>query len=243
MLKSAVEDLGFKNIFDSKTIINREQLEENIFVVQQTNPIFTDFKRTKTLFNIHKNKEVKTTKAFLAFFNSLLEDYCFKIQYNRKSFNSKKEAIYNIIELDGANELLEYKIKRGMKITDTDKIRPSPECNQWSGLIDLDKLKEKKSIEPNKLIKIISCFKEEDGKNKFINEPKFIEEPKKIFKIKVAKKNCLGCGKALNICGCDKINFPSTTKKVLKTVKYIKQCIEPEPELAEGEDIDYITNC
>lgn len=232
MLKSAVEDLGFKNIFDSKTIITREQLEENIFVVQQTNPIFTDFKRTKTLFNIHKNKEVKTTRAFLGFFNSLLEDYCFKIQYKEKSIKGKKEPVYNIIELDGANELLEYKIKRGMKITDTDKIRPKVDCKQWVDLIDLDKIKEKQNIK--KIAKITTWMGTEEEEN-------FIAEPtKKIIKIKV-KNNCLGCGKVLNLCGCNKLK-PITEKILIKKNElYIKQCIEPEPKLPDGEIINYIT--
>jgi len=150
LLKSAVEELGFKNIFDN-TAISGEKFEENIFIVQQTNAIFTDFKGSKILFNINKNKEVKTTKAFLGFFNGLLHDYCFKIQYNRKSEKGIKKAVYNIVELDGANELLEYKIKKGMKITDTHKIRPKPESKQWLDLIDIEK---EEPVIKKKIIKI-----------------------------------------------------------------------------------------
>jgi len=198
LLKRTVEDLGFKNIFDKTAEISTEQLKENINIILQKNPIFTDFKGTKILFNIQKNKEIKTERQFLFFFNNLLNDYCLKIDSSRKRNGKKVDTIYNIIELDGANELLDYKIKRGMKINDTDKIRPNPESKMWLDLVDLNNLNKEEPVIKNKIVKITKWLGNDDENN-------FIIEPKKIIKIKV--KKCVGCNKIMTQCECVKISF------------------------------------
>ena len=143
IINDLINKLGFK-LFDNKTI-SRDKFEKNIDEIIKTNELFINPKLANILFNSSK-VNIKTNKQFLGFVNTVLENYKLKIQ--SKEIRVKKEDIekvgktkdtaYSLEWLKGydtINELIQYKIDKGYKLNDTNKLRPKPTTEQYKYLV------------------------------------------------------------------------------------------------------------
>lgn len=162
LINGLIKDLGFNHIFDDKVILKNE-FETNLNNCVEKNVIFTDKMNTKIRFNLNKNKidNIKSTKGFLGFINSLFDSYYIKISYKQVKVKGVLISAYYINLQDGINELLEYKIRKGYKLIDTNNIRIKPTKMIYEDLIDLDKLKE---IEKEREERILLKKKREEQK-------------------------------------------------------------------------------
>lgn len=123
LLKSVINQLGFKNIYDTKEI-KKDEFEISLNSIIKNNELFTNIKQTKTLFELEKNKKVENTKQFLGLFNVLVYNYHLKISSKQKTINKEKVLFYKLDILNNVDEIVSYKIKRGFKIVDGDKVFP-----------------------------------------------------------------------------------------------------------------------
>ena len=127
LLNNLISELGFINMFDNKKI-DSTKFNENISLILKNNILMTDQLGTKVLFNLEKSKkiEIKTTKAFLGFVNSLLYNYCLKISIHQKNIKVKKLVIknnsYYLEHLNNIEEIIEYKKIKKYHIIDNKNI-------------------------------------------------------------------------------------------------------------------------
>jgi len=134
ILNSIIKDLGFKNIFDTTPIL-KEDFIKNSETLMANNEFFTNFSNTKTLFNVNKNKRDLTQKGFLGFINTILDDYCINIKYHQLPKSQNRATSYIIIQKDNINEILQYKIRKGFILNDTNKIRTAPTTTVYKDLV------------------------------------------------------------------------------------------------------------
>jgi hypothetical protein len=93
IINELILKIGLENITDIKKIITSEQLKNII----SNSMAFTNFKRTKYLFNLNINKVDETnTKAILGFFNTILNNYNLKVKTYRISKQYKKITFYRL---------------------------------------------------------------------------------------------------------------------------------------------------
>ena len=175
IINDLINKLGFK-LFDNKTI-SRDDFEKNIDEIIKTNELFINPKLANILFNSSK-VNIKTNKQFLGFVNTVLENYKLKIQ--SKEIRVKKEDIekigktkdtaYSLEWLKGydtINELIQYKIDKGYKLNDTNKLRPKPTTEQYKYLVLTEEEKNKYNDDlQNKELNKIENKYIEVGKNK-----------------------------------------------------------------------------
>ena len=57
LINQLVKDLGFKNIFDNQTKLNRKEFLEKVETITKNNIIFTDKLNTKVRFNLSKTSK------------------------------------------------------------------------------------------------------------------------------------------------------------------------------------------
>jgi hypothetical protein len=119
-----LEELGFKNIFDSKNLINGEVLINKFKNIYNTHAIYINKKKFKINFNIPfiKLDENTTTKQVLGHLNSILANYSIKISYKQKKENNKLIPVYYLEILNDVDELLKYKILKKYKLVDNNNI-------------------------------------------------------------------------------------------------------------------------
>ena len=83
---------------------------------------------TKVLFNLQKSKKIEiiSTKAFLGFINSLLSNYCLKINIHRITKKVKKSTIkinsYYLEHLNNIEEIIQYKKDKNYYLIDQKNI-------------------------------------------------------------------------------------------------------------------------
>ena len=153
-IKRLINDLSFKNIFDDKNI-NSNDFENIKNKILTENELFSNeenLKNTRIRFNIDKKIKINdektenkllSIKGFLGLINSLLKEYSINIEYGRKKIKGKKEAIYKI-DLGNINELLEYRILKGLKLKDEENIRIKNDTEVFKDLVDFEKIENKK---------------------------------------------------------------------------------------------------
>ena len=141
LINQLVKDLGFKNIFDNQTKLNRKEFLEKVETVTKNNIIFTNPLNTKVRFNLSKqHKTITSSNKFLGFINGLFHDYNIKITQNRVTVNYKNDTIYKLTIINDINELLEYKIKLGFDLYDGQSMRTPSTSNTYENLIDKKKM-------------------------------------------------------------------------------------------------------
>lgn len=137
ILNSVINDLGFKNIFDTTPIL-KEDFIKNSESLMLNNDFFTNFTNTKALFNINKNKRDLTSKGFLGFINTILDEYCLNIKYHQLPKSQNRATSYIIVQKDNINEILQYKIRKGFILHDTNKIRTIATTTIYKELVILE---------------------------------------------------------------------------------------------------------
>lgn len=153
-IKKLISDLSFKNIFDNKNINSNdfEDIKNKILIENELFSSEETLKNTRIRFNIEKkinindkktDNKLLSIKGFLGLINSLLKEYSINIKYDRKSIKGKKEAIYKI-DLGNINELLEYRILKGLKLKDEENIRIKNDKEDFKKLVDFKKIEDKK---------------------------------------------------------------------------------------------------
>jgi hypothetical protein len=142
LINQLIRDLGFKNIFDDKTKLNRKEFLERVEAVTNNNIIFTNPLNTKVRFNLSKSFQINSSNKFLGFVNSILKDYNIKITQKRVTVNYKNDTVYNLTIINDINELLEYKIKLGFNLYDEQSMRTKSKSNTYANLIDEKKMEK-----------------------------------------------------------------------------------------------------
>ena len=135
LINQLVKDLGFKNIFDNQTKLNRKEFLEKVESVTKNNIICTDKLNTKVRFNLSKQAKISSSNGFLGFVNGLFQDYNIKITQKRITINYKNDTIYKLTIINDINELLEYKIKLGFNLYDGQSMRTPSKSITYSNLI------------------------------------------------------------------------------------------------------------
>jgi hypothetical protein len=140
LIKKLIEDIGYKNMFDTKTRIPQST---NLISLIDTNVLFTNFNDTKIMFNLDKHKSEKdfsNNKQFLGFVNSLLSDYGLKIYSNPfRNKSGQFKRFYQLAELHNINEIIEMKIQRGFKLKDTLNIRKQVQIVNYKRNLNSDR--------------------------------------------------------------------------------------------------------
>lgn len=144
IINDLISKLGFK-LFDEKTYISRQDFESNIDTILKTNEIFINPKLSKVLFNTSK-VDIKTNKQFLGFINSVLGNYKLKIKSvevrvkksDIEKVGKTKDTAYSLGFLehyDTINELIQYKVDKGMNLFDSKNLRPKPTTQKYKDLV------------------------------------------------------------------------------------------------------------
>lgn len=167
IILNLLNNIGFENIYTKKIIIKYE-LENNLKNIIKNSLIFKDEITRKILFNEskHKMEEIKDIRQFLNYVNSLLFNYCIKInsfRYRVKKLKKKdkigltEEQIkehkngltmaYEIERLMNIYEIVDYKIRKGFILEDTNKIRNYEKTEKYKDLINWTiRLKTEKNL-------------------------------------------------------------------------------------------------
>jgi hypothetical protein len=136
LITGLINDLGFSHIFDTH-IIEGEQFDENVQNIISNNPIFTQMESTKIRFGLEKKQsKMETNKQILGFINTLLSRFHVSIVYKRIKKKGELIRAYEIKILNDINELLEYRIQKGLILHDNYNIRPKPETTTYKHLIN-----------------------------------------------------------------------------------------------------------
>ena len=157
LILNLLNNIGFENIYTKKIIIKYE-LENNLKNIIENSFIFKDEITRKILFNEskHKMEEITNNKQFLGYVNSLLFNYCLKISsfdYRIKKLKKKDKIgltekeikahndksglsmAYKLERLMNIDEIIDYKIRKGFILEDTNKIRKYDKTEIYKDLI------------------------------------------------------------------------------------------------------------
>jgi hypothetical protein len=156
LINQLIRDLGFKNIFDTKTI-TREQLKTNIEYITKNNVLFTNQLNTKVRFNLSKTKKINSTNGFLGFVNSLLSSYHIKLSSKKVTVNYINSYIYKIEITDDINELLQYKIDSGFFLEDSKNMRTIPTTQTYKHLLNPEIITRVFTCKCCKIIQTCEC--------------------------------------------------------------------------------------
>ena len=143
MIKTLLNDLGFKNVYDKETKITKNELEERIINIKNTNDIFKEG-IIKTYFNTltSNNNIFKSVKSFLGFINSLFINYGFKIVSSEMKRNGQRIYLYSLEFFEYIEEIIHFKLLKGMKMIDSDNIYKYDNSNmQLLHFLDREKYK------------------------------------------------------------------------------------------------------
>ena len=143
MIKTLLNDLGFKNVYDKETKITKNELEERIINIKNTNDIFKEG-IIKTYFNTltSNNNIFKSVKSFLGFINSLFINYGFKIVSSEMKRNGQRIYLYSLEFVEYIEEIIHFKLLKGMKMIDSDNIYKYDNSNmQLLHFLDREKYK------------------------------------------------------------------------------------------------------
>ena len=123
MIKAVLNDWGFKNVYDKETKIKKNELEERIISIKNNNKIFKEG-IIKTYFNtLTSNTNIfKSNKSFLGFVNSLFINYGFKIVSSEIKRNGQRIYLYSLEFIEYIEEIIHFKLLKGMKMIDSDNI-------------------------------------------------------------------------------------------------------------------------
>ena len=130
-INNLISALGFNNIFDTTTISeddfykNSERVIDYIFSPDNVKNIHTRFGKEK------KKVEIYSMKQFLRYVNSLMDSYNVSIGYCRKRVDGERINFYGIKLINNINELLEYRIAKGLILKDPDNIRTPMEPDKY----------------------------------------------------------------------------------------------------------------
>ena len=217
-----IRDLGFDNVFDTGKIILKDDFNAKIEKVMKENPIFTDLKNTKILFGLNKTKDVKTTKGFLGFITPILKNYCISIEYFQQRINGEKCTTYRLKQLDCVNELVGYKIRKGMKLKDENNTRKEATSTSYKRLVDWEKdpvvHTDFNNLHPsqwyksadNELNDEAGIIQQQEEKAKKEKEEKEKQAQLQAEQLKESKIKCIQCKKQVKTCKCKKISFPTS---------------------------------
>jgi hypothetical protein len=160
LINELLNNIGFDNIYDTK-YIEKNTIEEKRNEIMKNTSIFKDETMRKVLFNESKyNNDISTNKAFLGYINSLLSEYCLKInsslfRLKKLSSDEKKNMtekeikeyeikqkqrlrIHKLERLYNIDEIIDYKIRKKYKLIDLKNIRKNYEKTEiFKDLIDL----------------------------------------------------------------------------------------------------------
>ena len=130
MIKNLLSDLGYKNIYDRETKINNDELLEKMEHIKNNNKIFKEGV-IKTYFNsLSSNKKIfDSSKSFLGFVNSLFNNYGFKIVCKQIKRDNKRIYIYYLEFIEYIEEIIHFKLLKGLKMHDTNNIYKYDNCN------------------------------------------------------------------------------------------------------------------
>ena len=123
MIKNLLSELGFNNIYDKETKIIKADLEHKIELIKNNNIIFKG-DTIKTFFNTlsYNNTIFKSLKSFIGFVNSLFSNYGFNIVAGQKKQNNERIYFYSLEFIEYIEEIIHYKLLKGLKMYDTDNI-------------------------------------------------------------------------------------------------------------------------
>ena len=135
LINDILNKLKFK-LFSPEIEVTQQEFKERVDHIIKTNNIFLN-KGSRTLFKTYNYKVIESTKQFLLFINSILINYGLKINSTRKRIKKSekvnketdkdKEQFYKLEflpQFKTVNEIIQYKINKGFKLTDRDNIRP-----------------------------------------------------------------------------------------------------------------------
>ena len=184
IIHKLINQLGFENIYDDK-MIKKENFDNNLRTLILNNELFTDKKTTKILFGLSKS-DIDTTsnKAVLGYVNSILENYCLKIEFKYTEGKKKiaQNGKYHLIQLYGINEIVDNLMRRGYPIIDENNIMKPVENQKFKHLIIPEKPKINydsalldNGVEPNIEANLIKAkVEEEPSKITIIKQTKII---------------------------------------------------------------------
>ena len=125
-----IKRLGFDHVFDKKLIdrsVFIKKVEETIQDLLQQWRVNKNFNLVmiKSKHSIQKIKEVEFKKQ-LAYINSLLYGYSVKIKLKQVRNESQMETLYQIELQHNIDELLEYRVNKGVVLKDSKAIFVKP---------------------------------------------------------------------------------------------------------------------
>jgi len=138
-VRKLINDLGFNNMFDNTTYINKETLELKMTAILSG----MNIKNTNILFDLSdKNKTIENTKQFLGYINTILNKYYLHLKNSQKGIKGTRnlESIYKLIIINEVNELIEYKIQKGFILYDTNNLRKPNTFSTYISLIDTNNI-------------------------------------------------------------------------------------------------------
>lgn len=134
-IRQLIKDLGFKNCFDSDHRIFKDNFDDVKNLIIKNNSLFTDFSATKIRFELNKDIKGVDGKKFLGFINQLLNRYFLHLKYDQITNGKKKFGVYKLVQTNCINELLGYKIEKGFKLEDSEKMRTEAKTNVYKNLL------------------------------------------------------------------------------------------------------------
>jgi hypothetical protein len=134
-IRQLIKDLGFKNCFDSEHRIFKDNFDDVKNLIIKNNSLFTNFSDTKVKFELNKDIKGVDGKKFLGFINQLLNRYFLHLKYDQITNGKKKFGVYKLVQTNCINELLGYKIEKGFKLEDSEKMRTEAKTNVYKNLL------------------------------------------------------------------------------------------------------------
>jgi len=155
VIKSMIENLGFKNMYDRTTKINSDEFKNRISLLDvfdddgsecNSKPLFpAKAGKDKAMRILFKTRSIKnkfdSLKSFLGCVNSILEPYSLKINSYDTRKGKERLNMYKLSHVKGReniDELLQYRINKGFSIN-TD-IRHFTNNNYYAELIKIKEI-------------------------------------------------------------------------------------------------------
>ena len=140
MINALICDIGFKNMYDRETRIRADALTSELNNIVEKNNMFSNDKSSRILFNSRSifNK-YKSVKGFLGCVNTLFEPYSLIIvaKQGNKKIDGKRLYEYSLRNVNGReyiDELLQYRINKGLSLRDSRCVRNYKMTEQYASL-------------------------------------------------------------------------------------------------------------
>ena len=141
IINNVISELGFE-IFNEKISCHKDDFEVKMTNLINSNELFKNT-NLRTLFTTLNFKALKTNRDFMKFINEVLSNYGLIIKTDRRRTKKNegkmnaKEQVYNLELInESINEIIQYKIKKGYQLYDSNNIRPEVTTNIYSHLIN-----------------------------------------------------------------------------------------------------------